>query len=114
MEYCRKDDLDEIRRSSDEIPLYAVYTSLCHPVFKIKHLTKKYVYWDDDSKHPYPSRSAGYSLFDNQSEAWKRYRQLYEKQKQFIEDEYKHNMKRLDYATSILSECAEKTPEYFI
>ena len=117
MEYFRKDELDEIRHSysdgTDCIPLYVVYKSLCHPVFKIKNMSKKYIYWEDGSKHPYPSKSAGYTIFDNQSEAWRKYKYLYEKQKQFIEDEYIHNMKRLNFATAVLNECAEKTPEYF-
>jgi len=114
MEYFRKDDLEEIRKSDTEPSLYAVYGNLANPPIKIKHLTKKYIYWEDDTKHPYPSNSAGYSIFDSKIEAWKRYKQLYEKRKKYIREKYDHDMKQLTRATEILNECAEKTPEYFI
>jgi len=116
MEYFRKDDLEEIRKSdeSDNLSLYAVYGNLANPPIKIKHLSKKYIYWEDDTKHPYPSKAAGYSIFDSESEAWKRYKHLYEKRKRYIREKYEQDMQQLTRATEILNECAEKTPEYFI
>ncbi len=118
MEYSRKDDLEELRKSdrnySEDISLFAVYVNLAHPVIRIKHISKKYIYWMDDTQHAYPSKSAGYSLFDSESEAWKHYKDLYEKRKAYIKAQYESDMQRLTRATDILNECAEKTPEYFL
>ncbi|RLC45317.1 MAG: hypothetical protein DRH57_08210 [Candidatus Cloacimonadota bacterium] len=118
MEYLRKDDLEEIRKSpingTDELSLYAVYKNLAHPVFKVQKLTKKYVYWNDGTNHSYPSSAAGYSLFSSKTEAWKKYKSLYETKKQHIQDQYERDMLALTRATTILDECAEKTPEYFL
>ena len=118
MQYHRKDDLEEIRKSPlnghGDIGLYAVYGNLAHAPIKIKHLSKKYIYWEDDTNHAYPSRSAGYTIFDNKSEAWKHYKYLYEKQKEHIIEQYESDMKKLTRATNILNECAETTPEYFL
>jgi hypothetical protein len=118
MQYYRKDDLEELRKSnrnySEDISLYAVYVNLGNPPIKIKHISKKYVYWEDDTKHSYPSKSAGYSIFDNKIEAWKHYKYLYEKRTKYIREKYEADMKQLTRATQILQECSEKTPEYFI
>lgn len=118
MEYLRKNDLEKLRKAHTNetynLELYAVYFNLAIPVFKIKHISKKYVYWEDDSKHPYPSNSAGYSLFDNESEAWKHYKKLYETQKKSIQEKYEMDMKQLTKAKKILEKCAEETPEYFL
>ena len=118
MQYQRKDELEEIRKSpingTDELSLYAVYCNLARPVFKIKHLSKKYVYWYDDTKHQYPSRTSGYSLFSSKTEAWKHYKLLYEKRKDHIIKQYEQDMQQLAIATNILNECAAVTPEYFL
>lgn len=118
MEYFRKSDLEEIRKSpingTSEIGLYALYTNLAYPVFKIKRLSKKYVYWEDGSNHQYPSSSSSYTLFSSKTEAWKKYKLIYEKKKQWIKEQYARDMEALTHATNILNECAEQTPEYFL
>ena len=114
MEYLRKLDLQELRKSNKEVELYAVYKHLAHAPFKIQKMSKQYIYWDDDTKHAYPSSSAGYSLFDNELEAWQTYKILYETRKEYIKKQYDDNMKQLNTATIILQQCMEKTPEYFI
>lgn len=118
MEYLRKDDLEELRKSdrnySDNISLFAVYLNLAHPPIKIKHLSKKYIYWEDGTNHQYPSRSAGYTLFDSKVEAWKRYKDLYDQRKEHIKKQYESDMQQLTRSTYILNKCAEETPEYFL
>jgi len=117
MEFHSKKDLEELRKNinkDDDLKLYAVYKNLAYPVFMIKSISKKYVYWDDDSRHPYPSASADYSLFDNQSEAWRFWKKLYEDKKKQTLKEYEENMKRLSKAEAILEQCSIDNPEYFI
>jgi len=118
MQYKTKIDLEELRKSnrnySEDISLFAVYEHLGHPVIKIKHLSKQYVYWMDDSHHAYPSKSSGYSLFDSEIEAWQHYKKLFEKRKKWVQSKYEADMKQLRKATKILKDCADKTPEYFL
>jgi len=114
MVYRSKADLEEIRKSQNNIKLYAVYSHLALPVFKIKSLSKKYVYWEDNSKHPYPSNSAGYILTDNLYEGWKIYKDTYNKRKKFIEDQYKSEIQKLTMAESILDSLSKSNPELFI
>jgi len=114
MIYHTKASLEDLRKSNIIPTLYAIYNHLALPVIEIDHLSKKYVYWKDNSKHSYPSRSAGYVLCDNQSEAWKLYKSLFEKKLREVEEEYKINVKKLSVARNILEECSIETPEYFI
>lgn len=118
MHYHRKAELEELRKTQPnadgDLELYAVYNHLANPVMKIKHLSKKYVYWFDDTKHPYPSNAAGYVVFDNKVEAWKYYKMIFEKRKADIQERYERDMQQLTRATEILNKCSEETPEYFI
>jgi len=112
MIYTDREKLTIARR--ENIELYAVYSHLALPVFKIKKLSKKFVYWDDDSKHPYPSKASGYILTDSLSEGWKIYKDIYNKRKKFIEDQYKSEIQKLTTAESILNSLSKSNPELFI
>ena len=118
MEYTTKADLEELRKENNingnVIELYAVYHNLNTPVIKIRNLTKKYVYWEDGSQHPYPSKNSGYRLFSNKSEAWKFFKSFYDKRKRSIEEQHKLDLENLKKATEILNKCMDDTPEYLL
>ena len=113
MIYHNKAALEQVRKNKFS-SFYAVYFHLKLPVFKIDKITKKYVYWDDGTNHPYPSRSAGYCLFDSEKEAWKFYHYLYKKK----ENELKKNIEELkssiEVSKNILAKKIKINPEYFI
>jgi len=116
--YTTRNDLEKLRKVSNlngsTIELYAVCHNLNNPIIKIRNLTKKYVYWEDGSQHPYPSKNAGYRLFSNKSEAWKYFKLIYDKRKKYIEEQHKLDLENLKKATEILNNCIDNTPEYFL
>ena len=115
MVYYRKADLEDIRKESGGVvELYAVYNHLYYSVRTISKLTKKYVYLDDGAQNPYPSKNAGYVIFDNKSEAWKYFKENFERRKKSIENKYQSDMESLAAAAQHLQKCSEETPEYFI
>ena len=121
MEYFCKKELEPIRKSDEykdgEIDLYIVYRHLGMSVTKIHKITKKHVYYIFDgniNRIPYPSKAAGYSVFDNQAEAWKRYKELYSKKKARVEEDYQFELTKLKIYEEILEECRKNTPEYYL
>lgn len=96
------------------ITLYGVYTNIMYGVIEFNRITKKHLYSVCSTKHSYPSRSAGLTVFTSASEAWRFYKSLVLKKQNEIETAHKIDMEYLEKAFIILRECSLNNPEYTI
>jgi len=102
------------KRDNPEQEYYACFTLLQYPVRKVKYISKKYVYWEDDTKHPYPSNASGYVLCTTENEAWDRYKNMYLQRKKNIEEIYLREQNLLKNAEKILKKIQETNPEFLV
>jgi hypothetical protein len=102
-----------------EVLLYGVKKSLDIPVITFVKLSKQYLYDVEGKTHNFrfgalDDNSAPLAIFTSKSEAWKFFKIKVAEHRDFVENYYVAQAKKLNNAEKAILEALKNFPEYFI